>query len=141
MVLLMVVSFGASSQEFGYLITINDTRLAGSSHATQSLKSPSLDEAQNFIFDRTGIKFDLSKVFIEGTPFFESKVNGFNLYCEKKELVKRMDGSFAYKRIKLNGQKADQSLTNDEQMAQSFVNFGDQPEESKTEQEGTETTK
>ncbi len=139
-VFLLVLSFGASSQEFGYILTINDNNKLTA--PTQSFKSPSIDEVQKCILEKTGISFDLNKLLsVSPEPYFQGRYNGFDIYCEKKELVKRMDGSFAYKRIKQKGQKSDGLMTKDEQMAQSFVNFGEQPEETASTQEITTTLK
>ncbi len=132
-VFLLLLSIGASSQEFGYLLTINDNNKLTA--PTQSFKSPSIDEIQKCILEKTGISFDLQKLLsVSPEPYFQGRYNGFDIYCEKKELVKRMDGSFGYKKIKQKGQK--DVMTNDEQVAQSFVNFGEQPKETDSEQEG-----
>jgi hypothetical protein len=113
-VIFLLIAFSLKSQNYGYLITVNNSRESG---ITQLQKTGSIQEVQQAIYKNTGLLIATEKIFEGGNVFFEYRNNGILLYCEKKILVRENNGELVLRKIKskeinhLNDEIAQESRT------------------------------
>ena len=132
-ILFLTFSFGAFSQNYGYILTITNSK---TSPLPQNIKSQSITEVQKCIIENTGLDIDLRKIFSGENQYFEYRRMGLFLRCEKKAIEKRADGTLAYRKIRQKELRNEIFVNNNDQMANDNIDFGEEAGESDTDQQG-----
>ena len=93
---LLAISFNASSQKIGYIITINNKK----SIETKFFKTQSNEIVQKSIFINTGLDLDIERIFEGDNEFFKYENNRLIYYCERKIVERKNNGKIIYRKIK-----------------------------------------
>lgn len=132
-ILFLLISIGAFSQNYGYVLTITKGK---SPALPQNIKSESITEVQKCIMENTGLNIDLGKIFSGESQYFEYRNMGLFLRCEKKIIEKRTDGTLAYRKIRQKELRSEDLVNSNDQMASDNIDFGEEARETDADQQG-----